>query len=89
MERFGLGGADNPRYADLSTVTQEEIEVAVHEAQCTEDSGYGPLAYGLTWVAYDSYLADHAPEFAAALEEIREQEQALKDYINAHRDVIG
>lgn len=88
MERFGLGGADNARYADLSTLTEEEVEIAVHEAQCTENSGYDRLAYGLTWEADDSYLADHAPEFAAVLEEIREQEQTLKDYINAHRSVV-
>ena len=89
MERFGLEGAGNRRYLDLSTLTEEEIEVAVHEAQCTEDSGWDRLAYGLAWVASDRYIADHASEFAAAIEEIREQEQVLKDYINAHRSVVN
>ncbi len=63
--------------------------MAVHQAQCTQDSGYGTLTYGLAWMEDEALVKAHSSEYSALYAKIQEEEQALKDYINAHRGVVG
>lgn len=89
LERFGLGGADNPDATDVNTLSTEEIDMAVHQAQCIQDSGYGTLTYGLAWMEGEALVKAHSSEYGAVYAEIQKEEQALKDYVNAHRGVAG
>ena len=89
LERFGLGGGDNVNALDVASLSTEEIDVAVHQAQCVQDSGYGTLTYGLAWMEDEALIKAHASEYAAVYATIQEQEQKMKDYINAHRSVVG
>lgn len=89
MARFGLDGADNLNATDLSSVSAEEIQIAVKDAQCNEESGYDRLAYGLVWAGRDQYVKEHADELAARREQILKSEEALKAYIEANRGKVG
>lgn len=89
LDRFSLSGADNPSVADTSTISSEEIQLAVAEARCTEQSGWDRLAYGMTWVARDKFVAAHQADLEARRQQIATQEQAMKTYIESHRDKVA
>ncbi|QPL04572.1 MULTISPECIES: hypothetical protein [Actinomyces] len=79
---------DSNALIDLTSLTSEEVTIAVQDAQCNASSGYDRLRYGLYWAAEDQILAENGPEYAARREQIAAQEQVFKDYILEHRDEL-
>lgn len=89
MERLGLAGADNTNLADPSTITSDEIAIAVQDARCNAESHYDEILYGLTWVGQQQQVTQHQSEFTARMEKISADRQGFINYIEQHRDVIG
>lgn len=86
LERFGVNTGEG---LDSETISQEEIDTAVHVARCYEESHYAEYVYGFNWVVQEKYLMEHEAEYRALLAKIEKREQEYKDYINANRHVIG
>ncbi|MBE6474070.1 MAG: hypothetical protein E7Z95_00565 [Actinomyces succiniciruminis] len=88
MARFGLDGVDNLALTDLTTISQDEIDTAVQEAQCYESSGYDRLVYDLMWQGLDEYVQGHSADLTARADLIQQQTTALTTYIEDNRGKI-
>lgn len=66
--KWGFDLPDSNALIDLTSLTDEEVTIAVQDAQCNASSGYDRLRYGLYWAAEDQILSENAPEYAARRE---------------------
>ncbi|WP_128683303.1 hypothetical protein [Actinomyces qiguomingii] len=85
MTRLGLDGVDNLALTDSASISEDEINMAVQEAECYETSGYDRLVYDLTWQGLDDYVQEHSAELAARADLIQQQTDALISYIEENR----
>lgn len=80
--RFGL--AATPDAGQTITVTQEEIELAVFDAQCRQSSGYEQARYDAEWSRQVTLLSENLTALEDVKSQIADIDRSLSEVIASH-----